>query len=643
MGSIQRIAVLGSAAAAAILTFSAGAARAQGDDDTVDKLRAYSLEDLANLEVTSVSKRGEALGQAPAAIYVITHDEIVRTGATSIPEILRLAPNLRVTQTSSSRYVITARGFNGSPAAQNFANKLLVLIDGRSVYSPLFSGVYWDMQGVPLQDIDRIEVISGPGAALWGANAVNGVINITTRKASETQGGLVDAIAGDRERGVSVRYGGRIGDAITYRIYGQTFLAEHTLLADKSSAHDHWSRPQAGFRLDWTPSDTDTVTVQGDAYDGFEAQLGAPAEDISGRNLTARWTRSWAGGQRLQVQAYYDRVRRGNEVDGAGFVVSTYDLDLQHSFTAGARNEIVWGGGLRASRYDIAGAGGLAFAPPSGTLNLANLFVQDSIALGPTVKLVVGAKLEDDPYVKAQLLPTARLAWTPNGEVALWAAVSRAIRAPTPFDRDVVETLGTTKFLIGGPDFRSEKLTAYEFGARIQASQRAAFSVSTFYNVYDDLRSIEVAPGGFLPLRWGNLMRGYNYGVEAWGDYQAAPWWRLSGGASFLDGKFRFAPGSSKLVGVSQAGNDPKYQASLRSSMDLGESLMLDAALRYVSALPEPRVPAHLELNGRLGWNVTPRVQLSISGRNLLHARRQEYPEGNAIPRSAFVELQWRF
>ncbi len=616
-------------------------AAARGDQ-AVEQLRDYSLEDLANLEVTSVSKRGEALGQAPAAIYVITHADIVRSGATSIPEVLRLAPNLQVTQTGSSRYVITARGFNGAPAAQNFSNKLLVLIDGRSVYTPLFSGVYWDMQDVLLEDVDRIEVISGPGATLWGANAVNGVINITTRHTSETQGGFAEVMAGDRERGVGLRYGGRIGEAVTWRVYGKTTYREDTQVAGVS-AHDHWAKPQAGFRLDWAASKADTITLQGDAYDGYEAQAGAPAEDIAGRNLTARWSRDGAGGSRLQVQGYYDRTRRGDEVSGTGFHVDTYDFDLQHSFALGDAHEIVWGGGYRASRYNIAGTSTLLFAPARRTLNLANLFVQDSIALAPALKLILGVKLEDDPYVKAKFLPNARLSWQAGDTTTVWAAVSRALRSPTPFDRDVVEVLGGGPFLIGGSHFQPEMLTAYELGARLQPTARTALSVSTFYNVYGDLRSIEVKPGGFLPLRWGNGMKGRTYGVEAWGDFQAAPWWRLSAGLTYLDEKFRFKPGASGILGPPQAGDDPKYQAQLRSSMDLGRAVTFDAALRYTSPLPEPRVRALVELDSRLGWNVTEQVRVAVSGRNLLHARHVEYPQGSAIPRSVFVDLQWRF
>ncbi|WP_162136384.1 TonB-dependent receptor plug domain-containing protein, partial [Caulobacter sp. AP07] len=298
-----------------------------------------SIEELGEIQVTSVSKRAEPVREAPSAIYVITHDDIVRSGARTVPEMLRLAPNLQVQQFSASRYIITARGFNGNEAAQNRTNKLLVLIDGRSVYTPLYSGVYWDMQDVLPADIDRIEVVSGPGATLWGANAVNGVINITTRKSGDSQGGFLEAGGGSRERSISLRYGGRLGENLTYRVYVRDLKADSmgTIAADGSADHD-LSRTQGGFRLDWTPASGSALTLLGDVYDG-ESDNG-----LAGRNLLARWTRLGDGGAELQVQAYYDRaVRRGV------FKVDTYDVDVRHSFDLGARQAVVWGGGFRHS------------------------------------------------------------------------------------------------------------------------------------------------------------------------------------------------------------------------------------------------------------------------------------------------------
>jgi iron complex outermembrane receptor protein len=548
----------------------------------------------------------------------------------------------QVSQAGSSRYLITARGFNGAPEAQNYANKLLVLVDGRTAYSPLFSGVYWDMQAVVPQDLDRIEVISGPGATLWGANAVNGVINITTRNSVDTQGGLLVAGYGDRERRATLRYGGRISEGLTYRVYATAFQTDDSHAVGGGRNNDHWSLPQAGFRADLAASARDLITLQGDLYDGFEAQAGAPAQSVRGGNLTSRWTRSLDGGGVLQVQAYYDRAERGDEVDGSGFEVDTYDLDLQHSFEIG-RHAIVWGGGYCRVRYRIDGSPQIFFEPAARDLSLANVFVQDTVALRDDLSLVAGVKLEADPYVRAVLLPNVRLSWRPADQVTLWAAASRAVRAPTPFDRDVVEILGGQRFLVAGGGFRSERLNAYEVGLKAQFTARSLVSVSAFYNDYDRLRSIEPARGSFIPLRWDNRMAGRTYGLEAWGSLQVTEAWRVGAAANYLDGKFRFTEGASGLLGPRQAGNDPKYQARLTSMVDLGPTVTLHAILRYVSAMPEPRLPAYTELNARLGWALSDRVELSLSGANLLHRRHREYVDGAEIPRSVYVELQWRF
>jgi len=627
------------AASAGSLALTFTNAHAQTPADLAD----LSIEQLGEIQVTSVSKRAEPVRAAPSAIYVITRDDIARAGARTIPEMLRLAPNLQVAQTRASGYMITARGFSGNPAAQNFSNKLLVLIDGRSVYTPLYSGVYWDMQDVLPADIERIEVISGPGATLWGANAVNGVINITTRKSSDTQGGVLQAGVGSRDRTLGLRYGGRINDDLTYRVYARGLKEGDTETSAGASAGDDWSRMQGGFRLDWEPLSGEVVTLQGDAYDGSESQLGKAGENIEGQNLLARWTRSSQGGATLQVQAYYDRTQRASKGSGEGFTFETYDIDLQQSLNLGARQEIVWGGGVRRNSYKTRGAPAFFFSPASRDLNLYNLFAQDSISVTSTTRLILGLKVEDGPYLGAEVLPSARISWAPNDAAMVWAAASRAVRAPTPFDRDVVEKIGAIRFLTGGADYQSEKLTAYEVGARIQPSAKASFSVSAYYNVYDDLRSVEPTPVTVFPLHWANRMQGHTYGLEAWGEYRATSWWRIAGGYSTLDKHLEFEPGANRALGVMQAGDDPKHQASLKSSMDLGRAVTLDAAVRYVGALPDPHIPSYVQLDGRVAWNISDRAQLSLSGRNLLHDRRQEFPEGAYVPRSVNVDMLLRF
>jgi iron complex outermembrane receptor protein len=614
---------------------------------TLADLGRMSIDDLANLEVTSVSRTAQPVSQAPAAVYVITSDDIEQSGATSIPEILRLAPNLEVAQTSPSNYSISARGFLGNPQDQNFSNKLLVLIDGRSVYTPLYSGVYWDIQDTMIDDIDRIEVISGPGATLWGANAVNGVINITTRKSAETEGGLLDVQAGNLETDASLRYGGSLADDLTYRVYAKGFDRDGLETPSGENAHDGWSKPQGGFRLDWSPPG-DSVTLQGDLYKGVEDQGAAPDQLLTGGNLQASWKHELDGGSTLQAIAYYDQTRRSTDDGGGSFIVRAYDLEVQHSFALDDRNEIVWGAGERASRYTIAGAmspqSSLLFDPSSRTLNLADAFVQDRISLTKTVNVTLGMKLEDDPYSGVTPMPDLRLSWQASEATLLWAAVSRAIRSPTPFDRDVVEKLGSITFLTGGAHFQPETLTAYQAGYRGQLSTRASLSISTYVNEYDDLKSIETAPGGGIPYYWGNMIAGHVYGVEAWGAWQVANWWRLSAGFSVQRENLRFKPGASELLGVDQEGDDPRHQASLRSTTTLASNVTFDADLRYVGALPNPKVPDYGELNARLDWAATKDLNVSISGLNLLHAHHAEFtPGSDLVERSFVVETRWKF
>jgi iron complex outermembrane receptor protein len=626
---------------AALLAAPVTGAHAQ----SVQDLREMSIGDLEALDVSSVTKTSEALSNAPAAIYVITHDEIERSGAVTIPEILRLAPNLQVIQLSASKFIITARGFSGNINDQNFTNKLLVLVDGRSVYTPLYSGVYWDMQDVVAEDIDRIEVISGPGATLWGANAVNGVINIITRKASQTQGGLVDISAGNLEQSVTIRYGGTLEDDLAYRTYLTDYIGDDTQSITGAKVRDNWSKPQGGFRLDWDPVGSDSVTFQGDTYAGSDAQVGAPNEDIYGSDLLGRWNHTWVDGSSLQVQAYFDRTERATEDNGGEFWVDTYDLDIQHNFDLNSWNAIAWGGGVRASRYDIHGTSSLFFVPSSGTLDLSNAFVQDSVTINTSLTAILGFKAEDDPFSGVTPLPSARLSWKVSDDALLWAAVSRAIRSPTPFDVDVVE-LSPAASLFGNPDFQSETLTAYEIGTRMQPTDHLSFSVSAYYNEYDDLKSLEITPITFSPLYWGNKLEGHSYGVEVWGNFQMTDWWRLSASFNNLNESFNFNPtATAPFIGTSQIGDDAKYNGTLRSSVNLNSEVSLDADLRYVSALPDPYVPSYIELNANIGWKISETLRLSLSGFNLLHPRHMEFPssEAYAVPRSFAVDLQWRF
>jgi len=628
---------------------AAPAASAQPNGDAVSALKRLSIEELSNTEVTSVSKGAEPLSDAAAAVFVITREAILNSGARSLPEILRLAPNVQVAQITSSSFAISSRGFNGTAAS-----KLLVLIDGRSVYTPYHSGVSWDAQDVLPEDIERIEVISGPGATLWGANAVNGVINIITRKSTDTLGGSALVGGGNLEQRASLQYGDRLGNASSVRAYVDSFHAGPDRTATGTNADDGWNKTQGGFRFDWTPAG-DLVTLQGDSYRGSEEKAGPPDESISGDNVLLRWNHALDGGAALQVQTYFDYTdfsRVGLESDD----LTTYDVDVQHSFSWGERQGIVWGGGIRTEQDNfptvLSSTQLLLFAPQRRTLNYGNVFFQDSISLSQTVKLILGTKYEHDAYTGGEPLPNARVSWKVSDSALLWAAASKAVRAPSRLDRDLSEVLGPLVIIRGG-NFQDEKLTAYELGYRVQPTTNSSVSISTFYNVYTDLRSAEYSPGGALPAMFANLMAGNTYGLEAWGDYQVSDWWRLSAGTNWLHENLHFEPGSSGFGGTALAGDDPSYQVSLRSTMNLGSRWVMYFDLRHISALPNPVSPAYTELGAHLSWAISPSMSIALTGSNLIHAQHLEFgttaaplqlgATGVETGRSVFLDFKAKF
>jgi iron complex outermembrane receptor protein len=618
----------------------------EGDAVSMSSLKTLSIEDLMSLEITSVSKTGEPLSDAAAAVYVITREEILNSGARSLPDILRLAPNLQVAQITSSSFAITARGFNG-PAA----SKLLVLIDGRSVYTPYHSGVAWDVQDVIPEDIERIEVISGPGATLWGANAVNGVINITTRKASETAAASLRIGGGNLEQRGSVQFGDQAGGAVAFRAYVDSFHDGNDVTATGMNADDAWHKTQGGFRLDWMPAG-DLVTLQGDIYQGSENKVLSPDQAVSGHNLLTRWNHAFSGASGLQIQAYYDFTKLS--LPGVGSdELNSYDLDVQHAFTWGGRQNIVWGGGIRAEEDNfptvLSSTQLLLFSPQRRTLNYANAFFQDSISLSRSLRLIVGTKYELDAYTRGEPLPNVRLSWKASDHNLLWAAVSRAVRAPSRLDRDLFEELGPVVYIRGG-DFQDERLTAYEFGYRAQPSAESSVSASGFYNVYSDLRSAEYSPGPALPAMFANRMAGDTYGIEAWGNHQIRDWWRVSLGGNWLHENLHFDPGSSGIAGIAIAGDDPSYQIALRSTMTFARSGLLYLDLRHIGALPAPASPSYTELNAHVGWTISPTVTLALTGSNLIHPHHLEFgtttaplqlgPTGVESGRSVFFQVQ---
>lgn len=618
---------------------AAGNACAAVEAQSPADFAGMSIEELADIQISSVSRKQESLSDAAAAVFVITNEDIRRSGASSLPEALRLAPNLQVARVDASQYAITARGFNSTTA-----NKLQVMIDGRSVYTPLFSGVFWDVQDVLLEDIERIEVISGPGGTLWGSNAVNGVINVITRSAKETQGTLLSAGGGNTEYGAAARYGGKLGENTAFRLYAKGFDRDNTERASGVSAHDGWHKQQAGFRLDSAVAD-DNFTLQGDVYDGSIDQAVNNDKSISGANLLARWNRALAEGEGIQVQAYFDRTRR----DYPGTFsekLDTYDIDAQHHFQWRKNHDVVWGGGYRLMQDHVGNSAVLAFLPATRSLKLANFFVQDSIALSPALKLTLGAKIEHNSYTGTEFQPNARLAWKLNDKSLLWSSISRAVRTPSRIDAEFFIPGNAPFLLAGNPNFESEELTAYEVGYRAEPAANASFSVSAFYNDYDELRSVERAAGGGFPIVLGNKMKGHTHGVEMWGTYRVNDWWRLSAGYNYLKKNLRLESGSSDTASVDGSETDPRHQFSLRSAMNLAHNVELDVALRSISGLSADDVPSYTALDARLGWALTKTLELSLNGSNLLDRRHLEFSSSTTrseLDRSVYLKILWHY
>jgi iron complex outermembrane receptor protein len=597
-----------------------------------------SLEELANIEITSVSRRAERVQDAAASVYVITHDMLRRGGATSLPEALRLAPNLQVARMDAHQYAISARGFNNA-----VANKLLVLIDGRTVYAPFFSGVFWDQQDVMLDDVERIEVISGPGATLWGANAVNGVINVITKAAKDSSGLLASAAAGNREASAALRYGGRLSNGTQFRVYAKSLRQAHTETDAGVRVNDGMQRSQLGFRADWGDA-ARSFTLQGDAYSGktdargsFLATALTPVQ-VSGANLLARWTQALDGGASLRVQAYYDHTRR-DDVLLYSPRASIADLEVQHSLPLGA-HKLVWGGGYRQARDEIRPGLFFGFSPNRDRMDWKNLFVQDDIELSQNVDLTLGAKAESNVYTGWELLPSARLAWTPSDKQLVWGAVSRAVRAPARLDRDLRLPAKPPFIIAGGPDFVSEVANVFELGYRAQSGSDLSYSVTAFRHVWDKLRSGQTPPNAMVQ----NMIKGSSHGIEAWGVWQARPHLRLSGGYTALRKNLRLLPGSTDPDGAVKLGNDPEQQWTLRAAFSLTRRQELDLSLRRVGALPNPAVPAYTALDLRYARLLRKDLELALSAQNLLdrgHVEFNDLLSGSEIRRSVQLQLRW--
>jgi iron complex outermembrane receptor protein len=634
-------------------------------------LADLSIEELMDERVTSVSKKATKLSESPAAVAVITQEDIRRSGALSIPEALRMAPGLEVAHVDANKWAISSRGFNGL-----YTDKLLVMIDGRSVYTPLFAGVHWDTQDTMLEDVDRIEVIRGPGATMWGANAVNGVINIITKSAKETQGAVVTAGAGTEERGFgAIRYGGKISDDTHYRVYVKYFNRDDSVDAAGRQSRDEWDMFRTGFRVDWEPSTENNFTFQGDYYDGHTIGVFPPNQldlsqsvveklDLSGGNILGRWKHDFSESSHLELQSYYDRVERRSPYSVE--VIDTFDIDGQHRFALGERNEVIWGVGYRLIADHGLSAGFASFDPDSATHQVVSSFLQDEIRIVPDrLRLTLGSKFEHNDYTGFELQPNARLLFTPNEKHGVWGAVSRAVRTPARYESDIRFKIGSSPGgggippteinLLGNPDIKSEKLIAYELGYRVQPNAHVSFDIASFYNVYDDLRTAERGQPKFVmtpsphvevPLRLANRMHGETYGTEIAANWKVTDSWKLGAGYTWLN------------MGLHNTGNDttaegavddnPEHQFHLRSYLDLPHHFQFDTAIYYVDRLARQNAPAYVRLDVRLGWQPTPNFDFSIGIQNLLDDRHPEFgtstgAHATEVERNFYGKLTWRF
>jgi len=672
MGSLTSIHIRALAAGLIFLDLALTCQAQQSD--LIDR----SLEDLMNIEVTSVSKKEQKLSQAAAAIFVITQEDIRRSGATNIPDSLRMVPGVDVAQINANSWAVSARGFN-----HQFSDKLLVVIDGRTVYTPLFAGVYWDTQDVPLEDIERIEVIRGPGATVWGANAVNGVINIITRNSADTPGGLLVVGGGTQELALGMaQFGGKIGTDVSYRAF--TKYSDHNHFPDLvgEDGEDGWHMLHGGFRADAALSQKDSLTLQGDLYGGREgAEFGhivtiAPPvnenidgqADLAGGDILTRWNHVFSSRSDTTLQFYFDRYERDGPESREDR--DTFDLDFQHHLALSARHDLIWGADYRHSADHTQGTIDQAWVPASRAVELFSVFVQDEIVLKPNhVFLSVGSKLENNYFSGFDVDPSARVAWTPTKKHTLWAAVSRAARSPSR--RSVDSDINIAVFpgpggvpaeltLFGNPDEKSEHVIAYEAGYRAQVTPRFSVDLAAFLNTYHDLATTE-AGSPFLmvspppsrlifPLVWGNKMHGTTDGIEVSANWKVSDRWTISPGYALLQMHLHTDPTSQDITSVADAdGSSPRHQAQLRSHLLLPSHFVWDASAYFVERLPAQQVPSYTRFDTQLSRPLGERLELSLVGQNLL---RDHHLESNdmltslnptQVKRSAYAKIAWHF
>lgn len=667
-----------------LLALARPAVMGQAPQTSQKDLTTTSIEDLMNMEVTSVSKKEQKLSQVAAAIFVITQEDIRRSGATNIPDLLRMVPGLHVAQINGSTWAIGSRGFN-----QQFSNKLLVMMDGRTVYSPFFSGVFWDTLDLPLFDIERIEVIRGPGGSIWGANAVTGVISIFTKQAAATSGTLLETGGGNfqQEFGM-VQYGGTAGKKTDFRVYTKYFNQDHMLDLNGQSGADGWHRLRGGFRTDSNLSSKDSLMFEGDISAGREGEYGfvlpsvtspgfvVVSEEINLANgsLETVWNHTYSERSNSSLQFSFDEHRRDDPLIPE--IRNTYDLDYRHQLAFGGRQDIVWGMGYRYSADRIGGSLTVAMNPPARALQLFDSFVQDEIAVVPErLYLTVGTKLEHNDYTGFEVMPSVRASWSPSDHHMVWAAVSKALRAPSRNDTNLVLNIGefpgpggtpTLLRLLGNPQFQDERLIAYETGYRTMVSKRLSIDVAAYFDAWNNLQSTE--PSGFffeptpLPahdvqtLMYGNLMHGESHGIELTANWKVKDWWSISPGLGLSRKHFHPDPKSADTQTARFVeGGSPDYPIALRSHVDLRRSLAWDVSAYFVDPLTGQgplsnlKIPSYTRLDSGLTWKLGEGFSLSVVGQNLLKDHHMEFEDvdgsmqSSQIKRSAYAKITWQF
>jgi iron complex outermembrane receptor protein len=649
-----------------LLVCLTGSASAQAVDSLAGDLSTLDIEELARIKVTSVARRPEAVTHASAAVAVISREDIRRSGAANLPEALRLLPGLAAARVGTRDWAISSRGFNAQSS-----NKMLVLVDGRVVYSPLFAGVFWDIQRVPLEDIDRIELVRGPGAALWGANAVNGVINVITRAGSESRGGIAALTVGTNDQAQGeLRYGTGLGSSGAVRVYGMGSTEGSSGLEVGGSDIDDWQLAQAGFRADLARGGDQAFTLQGDVYTaggGQRLRVLSPAppfatmvdEDLSaeGGNVLGRWTRRFSAQSDLALQAYVDYAARSQPSSFGRIGVTTLDLDFQHHFPLGGKQNVTWGLGYRRIVDDVTGTFSIAFDPPERSVDLVTGFLQDEIVLVPgRVALSLGSKFEHNDYTGFELQPTGRILWTPGLSTSLWGGISRAVRTPSRVDSDIaivaqvsdVPTL-TRVELRGSKSLNAEEVVAYEAGYRMVPHERVSLDITGFYHQYHQIRSFTPLPPEqsgettVVPYVVTNDARARTVGGTASATIRLNEWWRVRASYTYLEETARLEDDAPVgAIADANAGLNPAHQAMLWTALDLPQNLELDLQARYVSRLEvAPVVEDYLQADVQLGLSLGENLRVAVIGRDLLAPRHVEFPVGSSAPRRA-IERQLR-